>query len=146
MNHINWLSILLAALIPILVGFVFYHEKVFGKAWMESLGLKKEDARKANMAVLFGASFVMSFILANFILYNVDGPGQEGQFDSFKHGAFHGVLLSLMVAAPVMVINGLFEMRKWKTMLINIGFWFVCIVLMAGLLDAMNHSPYGASM
>src|SRR5690349_15954386 len=142
MPTINWLSIVIAVIIPLAVGFVWYNEKVFGKAWMDSLGITKEAAQKASMAKIFGLSIVMFFLLSFFILNNVDGPGQEGQYDTFKHGVAHGVLMTLFVAMPIMVVNGLFEMRKWKTMLINIGYWMVSLALMAGVLDAMNHDPF----
>jgi len=140
---INWLSVLIAALIPMVMGFIYYSPKVLGNVWMNSIGLKPEDAKKSNMVILFGVSFLMSLLLSQFILYNVDGPCQDmPQFDSFKHGAFHGLLLSTMVAAPVMITNGLFELRKWKTMLINVVYWVICMVLMGGILDMMNHSPF----
>lgn len=141
MPPINWLSILIAALIPMLVGFVWYNEKVFGTAWMNSIGLTKEDAKKANMPIMFGVSLVMSFLLSWYLLFNVDGFGQEGQYDTFKHGAFHGFLLGLLVATPVMITNGLFEMKKWKTMIINVGYWLTTMTLMGGVLDMMNHFP-----
>ena len=136
---INWLSIIIAALVLLAVGFVWYNEKVFGKAWMQATGIKKEDAQKANMAKIFGVSIVMYLFLAWFLLYNVDGPGQEGPYDSFQHGAYHGFLLAMMVALPVLVVNSLFEMRSWKYILINFGYWLVSMVLMAGVIDAMNH-------
>jgi hypothetical protein len=139
MPPINWLSILIASLIPMLVGFVYYHEKVFGTAWMHSLGMTKEDAKKANMPVMFGVSFIMAFLLSMFVLGNVDGQGQEGQYDTFKHGALHGFLIGFMVAMPVMITNGLFEMKKWKNMFINVGYWLITLTLMGGVLDAMNH-------
>lgn len=136
---ISWPSLLIAAIIPLAVGFVWYNEKVFGKAWMESTGIKKEDAKKANMVTIFGVSFVMYLLLAWYMIYNVDGPGQEGDYDSFKHGAYHGVLIAILVAMPVIVVNGLFERKKWKYMLITIGYWLVSMILMAGVIDAMNH-------
>ncbi|MFZ1676553.1 MAG: DUF1761 domain-containing protein [Saprospiraceae bacterium] len=137
----NWLAILIAALIPMIVGFIYYHKKVFGNAWMNSLGLKEEDLRKGNMPVIFGVSLLMSFFLSMFLLINVDGPGQEGQYDSFKHGAAHGVLLSLLVAMPVLVTNGLFERKNFKNLAINILYWVITLALMGGTIDAMNHWP-----
>jgi len=137
----NILAIVLAALIPMLMGFIYYHPKVFGKVWMESLGLTEEDLKKGNMAVLFGVSLVMSFLLSMFLLVNVDGPGQEGQFDSFKHGAFHGTLIGFMVAMPVLVTNGLFERKNLKNLAINTLYWVITIALMAGVIDALNHWP-----
>lgn len=141
MPQINWLSIVIAAIMPMLVGFVWYNPKVFGNGWMKAAGLTEADAKKGNMAVIFGVSLVMAFLMSFFLLFNVDGPGQEGAFDSFKHGAFHGGVMALMLAMPIMVTNALFEQKSLRYMLYNIGFWFVSLVLMGGILDLMNHFP-----
>jgi len=137
----NWLAILIAALIPMIVGFIYYHKSLFGKAWMNSLGMTEEDLKKGNMAVIFGVSLLMSFLLSMFLLGNVDGALKEGSFDSFKHGAFHGTLIGIMVAMPVSVINGLFERRNFKNLMINSLYWIITIALMAGTIDALNHWP-----
>jgi hypothetical protein len=140
----NFIAILIAALIPMLIGFVYYHPKVMGKVWMQSLGITEESLKKGNMAIIFGVSLIMSFLLSFFTLINVDGPGQEGpigQFDTFKHGALHGFLISLMVAMPVMVINGLFERKNAKNLVINLVYWMITLTLMGGVIDAMNHWP-----
>lgn len=137
----NWLAIVIAALIPMIVGFAYYHKAVFGKAWMNSLGLKEEDLKAGNMGIIFGISLLMSFLLSMFMLVNVDGPGQEGAYDSFKHGAVHGVIVALLVATPVMVTNGLFERKNFKNLAINILYWVITLALMGGVIDAMNHWP-----
>lgn len=140
----NFIAILIATLIPMIIGFIYYHPKVMGKAWMQSLGITEESLKKGNMAIIFGVSLLMSFMLSFFLLINVDGPGQEGpigQFDTFKHGAFHGFLIALTVAMPVMVTNGLFERKNAKNMIINVIYWVITISLMAGVIDAMNHWP-----
>jgi hypothetical protein len=122
-------------------GFIWYHPKVFGKAWMDSLGLTEEDLNKGNMAKIFGISFVMAVLLAVFLLPNTNGPGQEGVYDTFKHGAAHGLILGIMVALPVMISNGLFERKSWKNMIINGAYWVLTLCLMGGVIDAMNHWP-----
>jgi hypothetical protein len=137
----NFLAIILASLVPMIMGFIYYHPKVFGKAWMDSLGITEADAKKGNMAVIFGVSLLMSFMMSMFLLIQVDGPGQEGQFDTFKHGAFHGFLISLMLAMPVMVTNGLFERKNFKNMAINVIYWMITLSLMGGVIDALNHWP-----
>jgi hypothetical protein len=137
----NLLAIVIAALIPMFMGFIYYHPKVFGKAWMDSLGLKEEDLKKGNMGIILGISIVMSILLSMFLLVNVDGPGQEGPFDSFKHGAFHGTLIGIMVAMPVLVTNGLFERKNLKNLAINTVYWVITLALMAGVIDALNHWP-----
>ena len=93
------------------------------------------------MAVIFAVSIFMSFILSMFVLNNVDGYGQEGQYDSFKHGALHGVIMALFFAMPVMVTNGLFERKSFKNLGINILYWVITLALMGGIIDCMNHFP-----
>jgi hypothetical protein len=136
---INWLSIVIAALIPMVMGFVWYHKALFGKAWMDSIGMTEEKAKQANMPVMFGLSLVMAALIAFFFVNFNNGPGQEGEFDTFKHGAAHGVIIALFVVMPVMITNGLFEQKSWKNMLINLGYWVITLALMGGVIDAMNH-------
>ena len=137
----NLLAIVIAALIPMFMGFIYYHPKVFGKVWMDSLGLKEEDLKKGNMGAIMGISLVMSVLLSFFMLVNVDGPGQEGEFDTFKLGVFHGVLVGFMVAMPVLVTNGLFERKNLKNLAINTLYWIITIGLMGGVIDMLNHWP-----
>jgi hypothetical protein len=121
------------------MGFVWYHKALFGKAWMDSIGMTEEKAKQANMPVMFGLSLVMAALIAFFFVNFNNGPGQEGEFDTFKHGAAHGVIIALFVVMPVMITNGLFEQKSWKNMLINLGYWVITLALMGGVIDAMNH-------
>ena len=139
MENINWLSVIISTLMPMIMGFIYYHPKVAGKAWMESIGMTEEKAREANMPLTFGISLVMSFLLTFFLINFNNGPGQEGQFDTFGHGAFHGAFLGLIVVMPVFVTNGLFEQKGWKNTIINVVYWVITLALMGGILDAMNH-------
>jgi len=139
MENVNWISMVIATFIPMIVGFVYYNPKVFGNAWMKSLGITEEDIKKQNMAKTYGIAIVMSFILAFFLLNFNNSPGQEGEFDTFKHGAFHGLFLTIVVAMPILMTNGLFELKNLKNIFINIGYWLITLVLMGGVLDAMNH-------
>jgi hypothetical protein len=138
MENVNWLSLILAALIPMVVGFIWYNPKVFGNAWMASIGMTEEKAKEANMALTFGLSFVMALLLAFFMLMFVNGPGQEGEFDTFKHGAFHGVFIAILVGMPILVTNGLFEQKNFKNLAINTGYWIVTLALVGGVVDVMN--------
>lgn len=139
MGDINWLSLIIAAIIPTVIGAAWYSPLLFQKPWMESIGMTEEKARSANMPVVMGISLVLAFFLSFFLLANVNGAGQEGQFDTFKHGALHGAFLGILVVIPTFISNGLFEQKSWKNMLINVSYWVVTLALMGGVLDAMNH-------
>ncbi len=87
---INFVALIVAALIPIVLGFVWYHPKVFGTAWMNATGMTEEKARAANMPLLFGLSFLFSMMLAfimNLIAYH----------DAFVEGSLFYVTNGTMI-------------------------------------------------
>ncbi len=141
MENVSWLSLVIATLVPMAMGFIYYHKALFGQAWMDSIGMTEEKAKEANMGVTMGISIVMSFLIAFFLLNFCNGDGQEGEFDTFKHGAVHGVIISVFFVIPIFITNGLFEQKSWKNMLINAGYWLLTLAIMGGVLDAMNHFP-----
>lgn len=140
MDEINWLSMILATITPVLIGSFYYHPATFGKVWMESIGMMDKDAKKPNRIVAFGIAIAFSFFLSFFLLnFNNSGINQEGEFDTFRHGAWHGTFVAITIVTPVIITNGLFGKRAWKNTLINIGYWIITLALMGGILDAMNH-------
>ncbi len=162
--HINFLGIIIATLIPMLLGFVWYNPKVFGTAWMAASGMTPEKAKNSNMAVVFGVSFVLAFFLAfgmQFIAIHqlhvtslffkqpIDdvstpmGALYKGVMDAlgtsyrtFKHGALHGTIGGFMIATPVLATNAMFEGKGFKYIAINCGYWIVCFGLMGGIVSA----------
>lgn len=164
---INWLIILAAAFIPLVIGFVWYTPKVFGNAWMKACGLDEEKLKGANMPLTFGLCFVFSFLLAmamNFmvihqfhfysILMNEAGLKEAGSevnnlaasfmskygnnFRTFKHGAFHGTIGGFFIAMPVLATNALFERKGFAYISINVGYWIVSMALMGGVVCAFS--------
>ena len=64
MQQMNWLVTALAALIPMIVGMVWYSKMLFGTTWMRINRFREEDLKGANMIVIFGLTLFFSFILA----------------------------------------------------------------------------------
>ncbi|HOY48398.1 MAG TPA: DUF1761 family protein, partial [Flavobacteriales bacterium] len=67
MIHINFPVLLISALIPLIVGFIWYNPKLFGTVWMKEAGLTTESLAGANMLKIFGFTYILS-VLAAFIL------------------------------------------------------------------------------
>lgn len=162
MLKINFLVTALAALIPLVTGFIWYNPKVMGSAWIKATGLAEEELKKANMAVVFGMTLVFSFLIAlimnpivihqfGFQSMMMDEPdlfkaGSDANnlftstldkygnaFRTFKHGVLHGVIISLFLVTPVIGINALFERKSAKYILIHIGYWVLTLGLMGGV-------------
>jgi Protein of unknown function (DUF1761) len=157
------LTYFLAALIPLIIGFIWYNPKVFGTAWMKASGLDEEKMKGANMIVVFAVTYLFALMLAMMlsmivihqnsfysILANEPGMGQDGSeimnyikdfmakyghnFRTFKHGMLHGGMSSIFFALPIIGINALFERRGFKYMMLHLGYWFITLMLMGGVI------------
>ena len=138
---INWLSLILAAIVPTVTGMIWYSKPLFQKPWMESIGMTEEKMKSANMAVISIISLVTAFLIAFFLLNFNNGPGQEAEYDTFGHGAAHGLVLTVFLVMPILVSKGLYEQVGWKGMLIAVAYWGITLAIMGGIVDAMNHWP-----
>lgn len=60
MSTLNWWAIIAATLVTFVLGFLWYGP-FLGKLWMKEVGLTENDAKKANMAKIFGLSLLFQF-------------------------------------------------------------------------------------
>lgn len=163
--EMNWLAILVAALIPMIMGFIWYNPKVMGTAWMKATGLTEESMKSANMAVIFGVSFLFSLMLALSLLpvvihqmhvastlmsepgfgdtnsdigkFLADFMAKYGNnFRTFKHGALHGALCGIFLVLPILGTNALFERKGGRYIMINASYWIITLALMGGVICA----------
>lgn len=143
MENVNPLSMIIATVLPLVIGYIYYSKPLFGNYWQDAFGLAG-DVKKANTLFVIGGSLIVSSLLAFFMLNFCNGAGQEGEFDTFKHGAAHGAILSVFVAFPIVGLNGFFEqgamlnLKLRMAMFINLGYWIITLALMGGILDSMN--------
>ncbi len=157
--EINFIAVFVSAIIPLIIGSLWYSPVFFAKAWMKETGLSEEDLKKGSMLKIFGLTYVFSVMLALLLqmlcihqfgpLGMIGGPqfvenalpsytafmNDYGMaFRTFKHGALHGFMSGLFIAFPLIAINGLFERRTWKYILIHTGYWTLVMTLMGALL------------
>jgi hypothetical protein len=155
----NILAVLVAALTSFVVGFVWYHPKVFGTIWMKEAGLTQEQLEKGNMLKIFGLTFVFSFMVALMmpilVIHQMGAMGMIGgpdmiavakpsyaafmvdygdAFRTFKHGALHGFMSGIFLALPIIAMNGLFEHKTWKYSAVHVGYWIVMLTIMGAII------------
>ena len=126
---INWLAVGAASLVGFVLGFLWYGP-LFGKAWMAEVGMTEEDAKKGNMAKIFGLSFVFQFIMA-YCLAMFFGNEVDAQM-----GAFYGFLTGFAWVALAIGVNALYEQKSFKYIFINGGFWAIVFTLMGLIIGA----------
>ena len=67
----NWLAILVSALIPLIIGAIWYHPKVFGTAWMHATGITEDKIKSMSPAKAYVAAVLLSVILSFYLYINV---------------------------------------------------------------------------
>ncbi|MFM9055456.1 MAG: DUF1761 domain-containing protein [Bacteroidota bacterium] len=158
--NINFPLILLAALAPMPLGFLWYGP-LFGKAWMRESGMTPEKAKSSNLVKILSLSYLfcvmMAFSLQFMVIHQysvyslVEGltgeqaalgqawlqQGMEAfgtNFRTIKHGLLHGFLAGITLALPLVGMNSLYEQRSARYIFIHAGYWVVSMMLMGGII------------
>ncbi len=158
-----WL-VFVTALVPLIVGSVYYNPALAGKVWMKESGMTDEKIQSGNMLKIFGSTYILG-ILMSFIMYGVvihqmgvfslfvgsdfETAGTDmhklygevmnalgGAYRSWSHGMLHGVLMGLFFVWPIIAINGLFEHKGWKYVAVHVGYWTITLALIGGIICA----------
>ena len=166
----NYYMYFLTALIPLIVGSVYYSPKVMGGVWMRSNGFTEESLKGGNMALILALAYFLGLLLSvPFSTFTIHQAGVASsamstaepgvwsaqaisdvnnfmatygdRFRTFKHGALHGVLFAILVALPLYGINALFERRGAKYVFVHLGYWVITLALMGGVLCSTLEFP-----
>lgn len=161
----NFLAILVAALVPLAMGTVWYSDKVLGSKWKAAAELNEEKLKSGNMVILLGSVFLLCVLLAMamnmLVIHQTMIPGlfvnngqppaagsEEAIFidnfmtkyghlhRTFTHGMVHGIINSILIVLPLVGINALFEKRGWKYIFIHFGYWLITFAIMGGIICA----------
>ncbi len=117
-----------------LLGFLWY-SALFGKVWQAETGVTDEQAQK-GVALTFGLSFLMMVIMSIPVNFLIGFHKLAEQ--TFVHGAFHGAQLGLLLAAPAIAINYLYQKKSLKLYLIDAGYMVLLLALSGGVMAALK--------
>jgi len=124
---INWLAVLAASLVGFVIGGLWYGP-LFGKTWMKIVGLTEEDAAGFNIVKIYSWCFVLQLIMATNLAMFL------GPESTLVTGSLYGFAAGFGWVALAFAINGMFEQKPLKFMLINGGYWTVVFTLMGLIL------------
>ena len=132
MPEVNYLAVLAAAVATFALGGLWYSPALFGKAWQREAGVSEEKMKTANMALIFGLTFVLSLIAA-WVFALFLGPRPP-----MALGLGAGFSAGLCWVAASLGINYLFERKSLKLWLINGGYHTLQFTII-GLILALWH-------
>ena len=131
MPAVNWLAIVVAAVIQFVVGFLWYSPMLFGNQWMKLSGIKpdpkvKPSAMMMPMVGMFVLTLITAFVLSGFIGY----AGAKGAVD----GALVGVMAWLGFMATTHASSVLFERKPKALYVLNVGHMLAAMALAGAIL------------
>lgn len=137
MIEINYLAALVAGVVGMAVGAIWYHPKVFGNAWKRLSGLTEESMAAAK-AKGMGKSYaigtlghiVMAWVLATSLAAWVAATGATA--GSTLNIALQGAFWNwLGFVAPALLGSVLWEGKSWKYYFLNVFYYLVALIVMA---------------
>ncbi|RPJ40479.1 MAG: DUF1761 domain-containing protein [Candidatus Latescibacterota bacterium] len=128
----NYLAVLVGAIVSVAIGFLWYMPFLFGNAWMQATGKTKEQVEKdfhpSKIVWALVCGFLISYTLARFI----DWTGRN----TAGGGAFIGLLAGVGFIGAIQLVNDLFEGRPRKLFYVYWLHHLVELVLIGAILGA----------
>lgn len=129
---INYLAVLVAGIISMIVGSLWYGP-IFGKAWMRLMGFTKktiDDAKKKGMAksylIMFVMALLMNYVMAHFVDYT--------DSVTFAQGMLTGFWIWLGFFVTTMIGSVLWEGKSINLYLLNVFHYLVVLLINGGIL------------
>lgn len=128
--ELNWLAILVAAFVPMVLGAVWYSNVLFARPWMRAIGRTPEEISGAGLgyAISAVAAVITSYVLARIVKW--------AEVDDLVNGALVGLLVWLGFNATVLAITTWFGGHSRVLWLINTGYHLVSLLIMGAILGA----------
>ena len=116
-SNINWLAVVVGAVVSFLVGWLWYSPKLFGNAWAEGSKVKLGSADQMPMAAM-AAQMLGLFLMSWFVAVT----------------AASNALLTVILATVAFTVmgwaGGAFAQISTTARNINAGYWIVALVIM----------------
>jgi hypothetical protein len=137
-SSINYLAVLVAGLIPMILGSIWYGP-LFGKKWMELVGKSEEELKASfNPMKSYGVTFVfallMAYVLAHVLNAFGDAYGQTGLWAGIEGGFWVWLGFVLTVSWQQVAFSGQ-SMMLW---VLNVLYNLVALICMGALLGSWH--------
>lgn len=128
---VNYLAVLVSALIWMVLGYIWYSPKVFGNAWCTQQHVHDEKCEKCcgKSSYFWGflSALVTSYVLA-LLVYGIDTY-------TILEGLELGFILWLGLVATVYLGGVIWERKSWKWWAVHSGYYLVGLLLTTALLS-----------
>ncbi|MEK6947863.1 MAG: DUF1761 domain-containing protein [Nanoarchaeota archaeon] len=134
---VNYLAVLVAAIVSMVIGGLWYSPLLFGNVWMKLSGITQKDvekAKKKGMMKSMGKSYLLMFVACLLTSYVLARLLNLLQTTSPINGAKLALWIWIGFVATVTLSSVLWENKSYKLYLLNNGYNVVNMVVMAVIL------------
>ena len=126
----DWLVILIAAVLNLAIGFIWYSKWLFGPVWHKLSGIKEKDCKMNSMA------FVWSFLVALVIAFFLDMFEAHLGVITVSDGMFVGFSIWLGFVATTHISSVIWGKKPFKLFAIHTGRDLLSLLVMGGVIGA----------
>lgn len=128
---LNWLAILVAGVVNMVVGAIWYSPGVFGTIWAKEIGMKP-DAKMGGdeMGKAYGLTFIGALVMALVTSVIIHYSGAVTATD----GIMIGLWLWLGFALVLPLNDVVFGKKTWKLYFLNAMYYVIILVINGALL------------
>jgi hypothetical protein len=125
--ELNWIAILVAAFVPMVLGALWYSPMLFARPWMRAVGRTPEEISGASLGYAISAigAVITSYVLARIVRW--------AEVDDLLNGALVGLLVWLGFVATVLAVNTWFGGRPRALWAIDAGYQLVALLIMGAI-------------
>jgi hypothetical protein len=130
LSDLNWLAVIVAAIVYFAVGALWYAPPVFGKVWSAAGGFSLPEPGSRPSPAIYVTPLVGSILSAIALAMIAKASGT----DTFKEGIVLGLVVAIGFAVSIAFVTAQFESTKPKPMVwgaVNAGYHVVGNLLAA---------------
>lgn len=116
--NINWLAVVVGAIIAYLVGWLWYSPKMFGPKWMEGVGVSCDDPSAPPPVAPMVTQAIATFLLAWVVGVTA------------THNALTTTILIVVTYLFLLAAAGLFAQKSCYAIGVEVGYVIVMVVIM----------------
>ncbi len=125
---INYWAVIVTAIVPMILGALWYSPAMFARSWMEAAGRTREEMSGAKMGYVLSAA---AAVITSYALARVE---RWAEVDDLWNGGLVGLLVWVGFVATVLAVTTYFGGRPAKLWFINAGYQLLSLVLMGAIL------------
>ncbi len=128
--QMDWLAVGIAAVLNMVIGFLWYSKWLFGDAWLKLQGRKGEEMKGGQLSLLWGV--INSLVIAYFLAFFQGCLGVTTVSD----GVFVGFCIWLGFVATTQISSVIWGGRSLRLFFLDTGYKLLSLLVMGGVIGA----------